>query len=88
MLSKIQQNILEKNKPKTPMEQLIQHIDPINSGILSLAEKLLEEERKQFIQFGQMMYNKGYVDSYSGTLKKSPAEKFFNMQYEKNEVQD
>ena len=75
-----------KTKMKTPLEQLIMHIDPMNSGVLALAERLLEEEKKQFVQFGQMMYNKGYVDSYSGTIKKAPSEKFFNLQYEKDEV--
>lgn len=70
---------------KTPLEQLIDHIDPMNSGILLKAQQLLEEEKKHFVTFGQRMYNKGYVDSYSGNMTQSPAEKMFNQQYKSDE---
>lgn len=70
---------------KTPMQQLIDQIDPMNSGVLLMAQKLLKEEERQFVFFGQRMYNKGYVDSYSGNMTQNPAQKNFNQQYESDE---
>ena len=78
---------MENNIPttpeKTPLEQLIAYIDPIHEGILHRAIKLLEEERKHFISFGQTMYRKGMLDSHIGELKNKASEIQFTKQYKK-----
>jgi hypothetical protein len=45
---------------KTALQQLIDHLDPIHSGIKQKAIELLEVEAEQLIEFFEKGYDSGY----------------------------
>lgn len=77
----MENNLTPKETDKTPLEQLISYLDPMQEGVLHKAKQLLEEERKHFISFGQTMYRKGMLDSHLGELKNKASEIQFEKQY-------
>lgn len=62
---------------KTALQQLIEHLDPIHSGIKQKAEELLEVEKEQIMKANI----DGYVEAQN--YGETSAEQYYNETYTK-----